>query len=58
MHQLLATQMAGGRPLRQVPEAMCARVGAQIAGERQQSDLFFDSIKRMLDRQSPGWATI
>ena len=34
---------------------MCARVGAQIAGERQQSDLFFASIKRMPDRDEPGW---
>jgi hypothetical protein len=58
MHQMLATQMAAGKPLRQVPEDLCARVGAQIAGERQQSDLFFASIKRTLDRESPGWATI
>ena len=57
MHQMLATQMAAGKPLRQVPEDLCARVGAQIAGERQQSDLFFASIKRTLDRESPGWAT-
>ena len=34
---------------------MCARVGAQIAGERQQSDLFFTSIKRMPDRDESRW---
>jgi hypothetical protein len=33
-------------------------VAAQIAGERQQSELFFESIKRMLDRDEPGWRRI
>ena len=58
MHQVLATQAAGGRPLRRVPEAMCARVAAQIDGERQQSDLHFESIKRLLDRTAPGWRAL
>ncbi|MGE0312404.1 MAG: aldolase [Lautropia sp.] len=48
MHQALAMQMAGGRPLRRVPDAVCEKVGAQIAGERQQSDHFFAAIKRAL----------
>ena len=55
MHQVLATQAAAGKPLRRVPDDMCARVGAQIASERQQSDLFFGSIKRLLDRDQAGW---
>jgi hypothetical protein len=55
MHQTLAVQAAAGKPLRCVPEAMCEQVGRQIAGERQQSDLFLDSIKRMLSREAPGW---
>lgn len=55
MHQVLATQAAAGKPLRRVPDALCAKVGAQIAGERQQSDVFFASIKRMLDRDEPDW---
>lgn len=55
MHQVLAVQAAAGRPLREVPEALCARTAAQIAGERQQSDLFFEAVKRMLDRDEPGW---
>jgi ribulose-5-phosphate 4-epimerase/fuculose-1-phosphate aldolase len=55
MHQVLALQAAGGRPLRRVPDDMCERVGAQIAGERQQSELFMASIHRMLDRDEPGW---
>lgn len=55
MHQVLAVQGAAGRPLRRIPDALCELVGKQIAGERQQSDLFFDSIKRMLEREQPGW---
>ncbi len=55
MHQVLAVQAAGGRPLRRVPEDLCAKTAAQIAGERQQSDLFMTSVKRMLDRDEPGW---
>jgi ribulose-5-phosphate 4-epimerase/fuculose-1-phosphate aldolase len=55
MHQVLAVQAAAGRQLRRIPDALCARVAAQIAGERQQSELFFESIKRMLDRDEPGW---
>jgi len=58
MHQVLAVQGSGGKPLRRIPGDMCARVSAQIAGERQQSDLFFDSIKRMLDRDEPGWSAL
>jgi len=58
MHQVLAVQGAGGKPLRRIPDEMAARVAAQIAGERQQSDLFFDSIKRMLDRDEPGWSSL
>jgi len=58
MHQVLAVQGSGGKPLRRIPDDMCQRVSAQIAGERQQSDLFFDSIKRMLDRDEPGWSAL
>lgn len=55
MHQVLAQQAAAGKPLRHIPPAVCERVAKQIAGERAQSDLFFDSVKRMLDAQEPGW---
>ena len=51
MHQALALQLAGGKPLRRVPDALCERVGAQIADERQQSDLFFAAIKRALAKE-------
>ena len=56
--QVLATQAAGTRPLRRIPEETCARVAAQIEGERQQSDLHFESIKRLLDRDAPGWRAL
>lgn len=58
MHQVLAVQAAQGRALRRVPDALADRVGAQIAGERQQSELFFASVKRMLDRDEPGWSAL
>jgi ribulose-5-phosphate 4-epimerase/fuculose-1-phosphate aldolase len=58
MHQVLAVQAAAGRPLRRVPDALCARVAAQIDGERQQSDLFFEATKRLLDRDAPGWRAL
>lgn len=56
MHQTLATQQAGGRPLREVPTGLCVTVSRQIAGERQQSDLFFESVARLLERDGPGRA--
>jgi len=55
MHQCLATQTAAGKPLRQVAEGDCIAIAAQIAGERAQSDLYFAAIKRLLDRDQPGW---
>ena len=58
MHQVLAVQAAAARPLRTIAPDLCARVAAQIAGERQQSELFFASIKRLLDRDEPGWSKL
>jgi ribulose-5-phosphate 4-epimerase/fuculose-1-phosphate aldolase len=55
MHQVLATQAAAGRPLRTVNDTDCRAIAAQIAGERAQSDLYFDAIKRLLDRDQSGW---
>jgi ribulose-5-phosphate 4-epimerase/fuculose-1-phosphate aldolase len=58
MHQVLAVQAAAGRALRRVPDALCARVAAQVEGERQQSDLFLEATKRLLDRDAPGWRAL
>lgn len=38
--------MSSGRPLAPVDEALAARVAAQIQGERLQSDLFFEALRR------------
>jgi len=46
MHQVLA--QGTGRPLRPVDPALAARVAAQVQGEREQSDLFFESLRRRL----------
>lgn len=58
MHQVLATQAAAGKPLRTMSAELAKRVSGEIGCERQQSDLFFESIKRMLDRQDPSWRGI
>ena len=44
MHQVLAHST--GRPLRPVAPELAARVAAQTLGERMQSDLFFESLRR------------
>ena len=46
MHQVLAQQT--GRPLMPVPAAMAARVAEQCCGERLQSELFFEALRRTL----------
>lgn len=55
MHQTLAMQAVGPQGLRILPDAACREVAAQVANERQQSDLYFASIKRLLDRDQAGW---
>ena len=46
MHQVLA--MSTGRPLARVDQTLAARVALQIQGDREQSDLFFEALRRML----------
>ena len=55
MHQTLALQGAGGKALNTIAPDVCRATAAQIAGERQQSDLYFAAIKRLLDRDQPDW---
>ena len=55
MHQTLALQGAGGKALNMIAPDVCRATAAQIAGERQQSDLYFAAIKRLLDRDQPDW---
>lgn len=46
LHEVLAAST--GRPLRTVPAALASTTAAQVQGEREQSDLFFESLGRML----------
>lgn len=53
MVQILA--QSTGKKLRQVSQETAATVCRQIDGERQQSALHFAALKRILDRDEPGW---
>ena len=46
LHQVIA--QSTGRPLAPVDVALAARVAAQVQGEREQSDLFFEALRRLL----------
>ncbi len=46
---------ATGRPLRIVPEALAAFTARQMAQESGQARLHFAALKRLLDRDEPGW---
>ncbi|PWT74878.1 MAG: hypothetical protein C5B46_03415 [Proteobacteria bacterium] len=54
MVQVLA--QSTGKTLRSQPDEVCAQVAKQIGGERQQSELHFAALKRLLDRDEPGWS--
>ena len=53
--QLQVMAMQTGRSLRVVPQEIAAMTGRQMAGESQQALLHFEALKRMLDRDEPGW---
>ncbi len=53
MVQVLAMQT--GRPLHTIDESLAEFTARQIAGESQQAILHFESLKRLLDRDEPGW---
>ena len=46
LHQVIAQSTA--RPLAPADAGLAARVAAQIQGEREQSDLFFEALRRLL----------
>jgi len=56
MTQVLA--LSTGRKLKLVPEEMAAATAQQIESERQQSELHFAALKRLLDRDEPGWSRL
>jgi ribulose-5-phosphate 4-epimerase/fuculose-1-phosphate aldolase len=53
MVQVLAMQT--GRPLLNIDDALAARTAGQIAEGNEQAILHFESLKRMLDKDEPGW---
>lgn len=55
--QVLAA--AGGQHLRPVADlALARRTAAQVQGERQQSDLFFEALRRMLPAPAPALTNV
>jgi ribulose-5-phosphate 4-epimerase/fuculose-1-phosphate aldolase len=53
MLQVLA--MSTGRPLRTVSESIAAKTARQMREESTQAALHFEALKRLLDRDEPGW---
>jgi ribulose-5-phosphate 4-epimerase/fuculose-1-phosphate aldolase len=53
MVQVLAMQT--GRPLHTIDEALAERTYLQIADDSELAELHFQSLKRLLDRDEPGW---
>ncbi len=56
MLQVLAA--GTGKPLRIVPDDVAAKTGRQMNGESQQAALHLDALKRLLDRDDPGWSRL
>ena len=53
MVQVLAMQT--GASLQNIDQDLAERTARQIADDTQQAVLHFESLKRMLDRDEPGW---
>jgi len=53
MVQVLAMQT--GRPLHNIDEALAEHTYEQIASDTELAELHFESLKRLLDRDEPGW---
>jgi len=54
MVQIIA--MSSGRKLKHAPQHLVEQAARQIESERQQSALHFEALKRILDREQPGWS--
>jgi ribulose-5-phosphate 4-epimerase/fuculose-1-phosphate aldolase len=54
MVQVLA--QSTGKRLKMTPAHLRERVAQEIGNERQQSTLHFEALKRILDREEPGWS--
>ena len=47
-----------GSRLKVVPDRIAAQTRAQMDAERQQADLHLAALKRLLDRDEPGWSRL
>jgi hypothetical protein len=56
MVQVLA--QGTGKALKRLPHTIATTTAKQHAAERQQSDLFFAAMKRILDREEAGWSAL
>ena len=56
MQQVLA--MSTGKPLRLVPDDIAEKTARQMNGESRQAALHLEALKRVLDRDEPGWSTL
>jgi ribulose-5-phosphate 4-epimerase/fuculose-1-phosphate aldolase len=56
MVQVLA--QSTGKHLKRLSHGVASATAKQLAGERQQSDLHFAALKRILDREDPGWSRL
>jgi ribulose-5-phosphate 4-epimerase/fuculose-1-phosphate aldolase len=56
MLQVLA--MGTGKPLRIVSERIAMLTGKQMMEDTKQSELHFEALKRLLDRDEPGWSRL
>jgi len=56
MVQVLAE--SAGRPLKLVPESIAAMTGRQIVSDKVQPKLHLEALKRILDREEPGWGAL
>jgi ribulose-5-phosphate 4-epimerase/fuculose-1-phosphate aldolase len=56
MLQVLA--MGTGKPLRMIPERIAGLTARQMAEDSEQSELHFEALKRILDRDEPGWSRV
>ena len=56
MLQVLAT--GTGKPLRMVAERIAGLTARQMAEDGEQTNLHFAAIKRLLDRDEPGWSRL
>jgi ribulose-5-phosphate 4-epimerase/fuculose-1-phosphate aldolase len=56
MVQVLA--QGTGKTIKRLPHSIASAAAKQMAGDRTQSDLHLAALKRVLDREEPGWSRL